>query len=175
MATEKPAAEPKPDPAPKVSVRDRRILARLQNPYGEPSAPIRFKEANRIARWFNAAIIEDKIFRAKEKGWNLVYEADLLDKDQLGGYTLDPAGGHVVRGDRGREVLMWMDRQDYQEVQMAKARHNNRHIGDPVAQHRDVVEAASRQLGDEAADFLNRRGGLTGKVIDKKEILERID
>ena len=104
MAT--PDAEKKP--APNVALRDRRVLDRLRNPFGEPSAPIQFKDPSRIARWFNAAIIDDKIFRAKNKGWDLVYEKDLVDKDQVGGYTLDPSGGHIVRGDRGREVLMQM-------------------------------------------------------------------
>lgn len=164
-----------PKDGPKVSIRDRRILARLQNPYDEPSAPIEFKDRSRLARWFNADIIQDKIFRAKYKGWNLVYEDDLVDKDQIGGYTLDPAGGHIVRGDRGREVLMWMHRQDYNDIQMAKAKRNAQNIGDPRAQHKEIVEAAGRQLGDEAAEFLNAKGRLTGGIVDKKEILERID
>lgn len=164
------AEKEKPAP-PQVAVRDRRILARLANPMGEPSAPIQFKEARLMARWFNKAILADSIWRAKNKGWNLVYEKDLLDTDQVGGYTLNPAGGHIVRGDRGHEVLMCMDRGDYHEIQLAKARWNSRTIGDPMATKKEVVEAASRQLGDEAADFLHRKTKATMNVVDQKEII----
>ena len=103
------------------------------------------------------------------------YSATQAEFDQVGGYTLDPSGGHIVRGDRGREVLMQMARQDYDDIQAAKARYNNRHVGDPQAQHRELVEAASRSIGDEGADFLNRTGRLTGQVVDKKERIERVD
>src|SRR3990167_2681953 len=106
-APDKPAAKVKP----RISVLERR----LQNPFGEPSAPVEFKDKTRRGRWFNGALVADKIWRAKNNGWTLVFPDDLEDMDQIGGYTLAPAG-HVTRGERGQEVLMWMHQDDFNQI-----------------------------------------------------------
>ncbi len=49
---------------PRVSVLERR----LQNPFGEPSAPVRLKDPTLHPRWFNASSRPDNIWRAKELG-----------------------------------------------------------------------------------------------------------
>lgn len=162
------APTPPPAKKPRISVLERR----LQNPFGEPSSPVHLKEPGLIARWFNAAIISDKIWRAKQKGWDPVRPEDVVDLDQIGGYTKSP-DGFIARGDRGQEVLMCMLKSDYDQIQIAKTKYNNRHMGNPNAQKRDIVEAAGNALGSEAADFLNKRVGPVGGVMDSYERIER--
>lgn len=158
--------------APKLSVIERR----LQNPFGEPSAPTSFKESGRIARWFNGAIIADKIWRAKHKGWTPVTTDEIADLDQLGGYTKSPEG-FVTRGDRGQEVLMWMRREDFDAIAMAKTRENNRNMGNPTKQRSDALEAYG-QVNASGAEFIDRQGrrsGPIGGVTDQFERIERTE
>lgn len=160
---------PRPKNKPAVSVFERR----LQNPFGEPSSPVTFKEPNRIARWFNGAIITDKIWRAKHKGWFNVTPADLVDPDQVGGYGLDPAG-NIVRGERGQEVLMWMPKDEFEQIQLAKTRVNLETMRDFDKQKRQMLNEAASRFGSQAADYLNARVGPVGTVTDTREIVERL-
>lgn len=162
----------KTDPkAPRVSIVERRI----QNPFGEPSAPIAFKEPGRIARWFNGAIIADKIWRAKHKGWTPVKPEDVADLDQLGGFTKSP-DGFITRGDRGQEVLMWMLRADFDAIALAKARENTRNMGNREKNRAEALEAFGRKNPD-AAEFIDSRGGRSGPIggiTDQYERIERV-
>ena len=155
---------------PHISVLERR----LQNPFGEPSAPIVLRDASLECRWFNATTSADQIWRNKRKGWNQVKPEDVLDLEQIGGYAVD-ASGFIVRGERGSEVLMSMPKDWRRQIELAKAAHNVRNMGNPAAMKNEVVQAASAQLGDEAADFLHRAGRVTGGVKDSYERVERID
>jgi hypothetical protein len=157
-------------PAPRISVLDRR----LQNPFGEPSAPVSLKDSTLIARWFNGAIVADKIWRAKSKGWTPVTPAMIVDLDQIGGYTLSP-DGYVSRGDRCQEVLMTMPREVYDQIVWAKDRHNKRNMGNPDAQRRDVMAAVGEKYGDQAAAFIGQKVGAVGGVTDSYERIERKD
>ena len=157
-----------PSKKPRVSVLERR----LQNPFGEPSAPITFKEPGRVARWFNGAIITDKIWRAKYKGWTPVRPDDLADLDQIGGYGVS-AAGEIVRGERGQEVLMWMPAEDYEQIQLAKTRVNFELMRDFDKQKQEMLAGAAAKFGSEAADYLNARVGPVGSVRDTREIIER--
>lgn len=157
-------------PRPRVNVLDRR----LNNPFGEPATPIDLKDHTLRARWFNRAIIADKIWRAKQKGWLPVRPEDLIDPDQIGGYTRSP-DGFVARGDRGDEVLMAMPKDEFDAIQMAKTKWNNRHMGNPHAMREEVVEAAGQQLGGQAAEFLGKKLGPVGGVKDQFERIERIE
>lgn len=160
---------PAPAAKPRVSVLDRR----LNDPFGMPSIPIQFKEPNRIARWFNAAISNDKVWIAKQvQGWEQVTPDMLVDTDQIGGYSLSPAG-HITRGERGQEVLMWMPRDAFDQIQWAKARKNLERMGHSDRTKAEVVEAAGNKFGDEAADFLNKHVGPVGGVNDSYERIER--
>ena len=170
MPKAKPDETPAPPALPRIAVLERR----LQNPFGEPSAPIDLKDQSLECRWFNAAIMADKIWRAKAKGWTPVRPEDLIDLDQVGGYTKSPEG-FVTRGDRGQEVLMAMPRDWRREIQLAKTRENNRNMGNPNAMKQEIVAAAGDQLGDQAADFLHRRMGVVGQVTDGHERVERIE
>ena len=157
-------------PRPRISVLERR----LNNPFGEPATPIDLKDRGRRCRWFNRVIIADKIWRAKQKGWEPVKPEDLIDPDQIGGYTRSP-DGCVTRGDRGDEVLMSMPSVEFEAIQMAKTRWNNRHMGNPNAMKQEVVEAAGQHLGDQGAEFLNKKLGPVGGVMDTFERVERIE
>jgi hypothetical protein len=156
---------------PRVSVIERR----LQNPFGEPSNPIQFKEPGKIARWFNAAIMADKIWRAKNKGWSVVYPADLVDLDQVGGFTPAPDGGYITRGDRGQEVLMWMWQADFDAIALAKARANTRNMGNPTKNRNEALEAFGRvnANGADWVDSQGKRSGPVGGVTDQYERIER--
>lgn len=146
---------------------DPRYRARLENPFGEASAPIELKDRSRRARWFNAAIMEDKIWRAKRKGWDQVREADVVDLEQIGGYSKSP-DGFITRGERGREVLMSIPKVVYEAIEKAKVAYNNRNMGDPGKSKAEIVEAAGQQRGDQAAEFLSRA------LVDVRDTYERV-
>lgn len=145
---------------------------RLQSPNGVNTAPIDLKDPSLICRWFNAAIGSDKIWRAKQQGWVPVRPVELVDQDQVGGFTPSP-DGFVTRGDRGQELLMSMPRVWRDKIAVAKAKENMRNMGDPVATKNEVVAAASDRLGDQAADYLNRKMSIVGGVRDQHEIIQR--
>lgn len=157
----------KDDPKPRVSVIDRR----LQNPFGEPSAEIQLKDKSLRPRWFNAAIIADKIWRAKHNGWTIVKKAEIVDTDQIGAFSEGPDGA-IVRGERGQEVLMSMPRDDYRALELAKDRFNRRNMGDSEKATNDAIEAAGEKFGDEAANFLQKSRGFS-HVRDSYERVQR--
>ena len=86
---------------------DPRYKARLSQPFGETSQPIELKDASRECHWFNAAIQNDHIWQKKRGGWDNVRPEDVVDTEQIGGFSVNPSG-HIVRGERGQEVLMSM-------------------------------------------------------------------
>ncbi len=151
-------------PAPRVEVLERR----LQNPFGEPSAPVTLKDAARVCRWFNADKGADAIWRAKQKGWDQVTPEEVFDLEQIGGYTVD-ASGFIVRGERGKEVLMSMPKEWRERIEYQKAKINSRDMGNPSAIRRDVIEAAGAQLGDEAGEFMNKHTKVSVTTQDKRE------
>lgn len=151
---------------------DPRYKARLQNPFNEPSAPIGLKDDTRECRWFNAALQSDHIWRSKRKGWDQVRPDDVFDLEQIGGYNVSP-DGYITRGERGQEILMSMPRDVRHAIQVAKTRQNIAHMGNPNATRNDVINAAGKQLGSEAADYLESRIGPVGGVTDSHEIVER--
>ncbi len=154
----------------RISVLERR----LQNPFGEPSSPIDLTKPGMIPRWFNGAIINDKVWRAKQKGWIPVRPSDVADQDQIGGTNVSP-DGFVVRGDRGQEVLMMMLRDEFDQIQMAKTRHNIRVLRDPNRQQSEILESAASKFGSETADLMAKKTRVYNDVTDSREILERVD
>ena len=155
-------------PRPRISVLERR----LNNPFGEPATPIDLKDRGRRCRWFNRVIIADKIWRAKNNGWHVTFPDDLADTDQIGGYTVSPSG-HVTRGERGQEVLMWMYRDDVNAIQWAKTRKNMETMQDFDKQKAQMIDAVAKQYGGQAADYLSKRVGPVGSVTDSYERIER--
>lgn len=154
---------------PRVSVLDRR----LNDPFGVPSVPIQFKDQSLIARWFNGAISNDKIWTAKHvQGWSSVTPDMLVDLDQIGGHNVSPAG-YITRGERGQEVLMCMPRDAFEQIAWAKSRKNMERMGNSARTKAEVVEAAANKYGDEAGNFLNKHVGPVGGVNDSYERIER--
>ena len=132
------------------------------------------KDPRLVARWFNAAITADKIWRGKQKGWIPVRPEDVVDLDQIGGFVKS-ADGFITRGDRGQEVLMAMPTLDRDAIQLAKTRENLRNMGNPNRQKAEIVEAAAKHLGDETAEVMHKRVGPVGVVTDSYERVERLD
>jgi len=138
----------------KVLLSDPRYKARLDNPFGAPSSPIALKDQTRECRWFNAAIQEDHIWRNKRKGWDQVKPTDVDDLEQLGGYSVSPEG-FIVRGERGREILMSMPKEVVRAVRAAKTEHNNRTVGRAGVLHDELSAAVGNKYGDEAGQFVH--------------------
>jgi len=160
-----PAAESKID---RVKIFERR----LQSPNSLQTAPIELRDPSLICRWFNSAIGSDKVWRAKQQGWIAVRPEDLRDQDQVGGFQKSPEG-YVTRGDRGQELLMSMPRVWRDKIAIAKAKENMKNMGDPKATKNEIIAAASDKLGDQAADYLDRKVGIVGNVRDQYERIER--
>lgn len=156
-----------------VLMSDPRYQDRLKNPFNEPSAPIALKDSHLECRWFNASLASDHIWRSKRKGWDQVRPDDVRELEQIGGYNVSPEG-YITRGERGQEILMSMPREVRAAVQLAKTRQNIANMGNPNATKNEVVNAAGKQLGGEAAEYLNRQGfGAVGGVNDSYERVER--
>lgn len=174
MARPKKQDDASIDQIPETQPLDRiRILERrLANPNGQSTAPIDLKDPALVCRWVNSAIAADKVWRAKQQGWQPVRPEELADLDQVGGFTKSP-DGFVTRGDRGQEVLMSMPRAWRDKIALAKTRENLKNMGDPQATKNEVVQAASDRLGDQAADYLNRKVSIVGGIRDQHEIVQR--
>lgn len=162
------AQTPAETPKRRIDVLERR----LQNPFGEASVPIELKDRSLVCRWFNADKGNDHVWQAKRKGWSNVRPDDVVDLEQIGGYSVD-ASGNIVRGERGREVLMAMPKDWREQIELAKAKLNVKNMGNPAATKAEVVEAASQRLGDEAADFLQKQVHIGGYVRDSHERVQR--
>jgi hypothetical protein len=153
---------------PRVSILERR----LQNPFGEPSSTIEFTDKTIAARWFNDDVRNGQVHRAKELGWELVTMDMIANKDSLGHHGLGPAG-EITRGERGREVLMWMPKTDRDAIQAAKTAENNRRMSNPSVQRNETLEAYGRSNA-EGADFIDSAGGVSHAIGNVRTTRERI-
>ena len=153
-----------------VLTSDPRYKARMDNPFGQPSAPIELKDTSRECRWFNASIQADHIWRNKRKGWDQVRPDDVVDLEQIGGYSLIPEG-YIVRGERGQEILMSMPKVVRNAVQAAKTQWNNRNLANPNAVKSELASAAGEQFGDQAGEFVATHVNLK----ENYERVERVD
>lgn len=138
------------DDIPRISVLDRR----LQNPFGEPSGDIRFiprYQGQIEAHWFNEDVRTGRIFQArKQLGWQPVTPDMVEDLDSIGAHDLSP-DNKITRGERGKEILMWMPKDDYKQVQMAKTRINLEKMKDLRGEQKELLDAMGRELGDQTA------------------------
>lgn len=154
---------------PRVSILERR----LQNPFGEPSHTIQFKQKNLAARWFNDDARNGQVHRAKELGWEPVTVDMIANLDSLGHHAVNPAN-EITRGERGREVLMWMPKTDREQILAAKTAENNRRMGNPNVQRNEALEAygQSDALG---AEFVDSAGGVSHAIGGVRTTRERIE
>lgn len=153
-----------------VLLADPRYKARLDNPFGQPSAPIELKDNTREARWFNAAIQTDHIWRNKRKGWDQVRLEEVVDPEQIGGYGLSPEG-YITRGERGQEILMAMPKAVRMAVAAAKTEWNNRNLAQPNAVKSELVNAVGDKYGEQASAYVQTHVNLT----ENYERVERVD
>lgn len=130
------------------------------------SIPIKLKNPNLICRWFNAAKSADHIWRAKNRlGWLPVTPDMVVDPEQLGGANTSETGT-IVRGERGMEHLLYMDKASFAKIQSAKTASNDRMLGSKRTKA-DIAQAASLELGDEASEWIDKH--LIGDVEDSLE------
>ncbi len=158
-----PKNDPKPLPVPKAH-RIEVLERRLQSPRGASAPVITLTIPGMVPRWFNAGLSADRIWRAKQDGWEPVTPAMLADKDQIGGFGTSP-DGYVTRGERHQEVLMYQPKEWRDKIQMAKTKQNNRDLNTRVP----VLEAAGKQLGDQAASLMEGQARIVGGVSDNFE------
>src|SRR5688572_7767181 len=101
-----------------ISVIERRLQggSALQT----SSHPIPLKEKGWTLRWENSDVRPDQIWHCiNVLGWEYVIPADIsCTMDEIGANERD---GRVVRGERGKEVLLKMRASDYARVQKKKA------------------------------------------------------
>jgi hypothetical protein len=144
------------------------IRARLEgdNPFGrtnDNSLPLR----NRAAwhqRWFNNQVNPSQVHAAQRRlGWVPVRIEDLeegITPESLG-LTVAP-DGTIRRGDRAtEEVIMKMPEDLYQQVQRKKAAANVRGMSSEKAAKEEAAQAAAGQLGDQAAEYIQKHGNIT--------------
>jgi hypothetical protein len=156
-------------PVVQIPKPDLQVLERgLQNVFGLPSSEIKLKDPQFITHWVNTSISGDQLGKFIDAGYLKVRPEYLADADRVA-FTVSP-DGYVVRGNRGEEILMYTMEDIYRKRQMEKARRNARGMRNATA---EAVEAAGQQLGDEAADFLHRKGSVVGGVRDSYERIER--
>lgn len=155
---------------PNIEILERR--AQGIGVYGTGSPSITLKEDGWECRWFNSEISPDHVWRAKnQKGWEPVRPAELADPEQIGGFQTSP-DGFVVRGEKGREVLLKMPSEYRQRIERQKVKANIAAM-DPHRQKADLAQAAGKAMGDEAGSFIDKNVSVIGAVKTSKEIIHR--
>lgn len=133
------------------------------NPHGGGSRGIPLKEPSRWHTYVaNTYVDEGEFLRMKERGWIPLAAEDLACSIEESGFRKSP-DGYLVRGPQGQEMIWKMPADDYRLLQEAKTQYNLRGIGSAKKIKQDMAEAASGQLGDEAAEYIN---SMPGQVVD---------
>ena len=137
-----------------ITVIERRLKS--GSIFGTSSKPIPLTEPKRwTVRIVNSQVSEGHVYDLQaEKGWVYAEASDLAVQPHEVGFR--DMGGRLVRGDKGSEVLMKMEREDYRAIQTAKDAANRKSTFGSRATKQAIINAASAQLGDQGADFLHR-------------------
>jgi hypothetical protein len=138
--------------------------------FGLPSTEIKLRDPRFVTHWCNTTISGDQLGKYLDAGYLKVRPEYLADPDRVS-FTVSP-DGYVVTGPRGEEILLYTTKENIRQRELAKAKMNQRGMRNARA---EAVEAAGQQLGDEAAEFLNRKGNVMGGVRDSYERIERRD
>jgi hypothetical protein len=156
-----PKAEKADKPA--ISVIERRLQGK--SALQATSLPIPLKEKGWTVMWFNADISADHVWNAVNVlGWEYVLSSDIgCQLEEVGANERD---GKVVRGERGKEVLLKMREADYKKVQSKKTRENLDVTFNPKRMKDTAVNAVGQAFGGEAAEFIDKSGL---KVDDSRE------
>lgn len=150
-------------PKKNISVIERRLQS--ESALQMESAPIPLKEKGWRVRWMNAEVSTDRVWNAANRlGWQYAAPEDLDCRlEEIGVAERD---GRVVRGERGKEVLMKMRESDYKKIQQKKQQENLQRTFNPGELKKRVLGAANQELGDEAATFIDKHA-MT--VVDHRE------
>lgn len=142
-------------PPKKISIIERR----LQGPSAlhTASQPIPLKEPGWTLRWENSEIRSDQIWHCiNVLGWEYVTPDEVAcGLDEIGANGVDQ---RVVRGERGKEVLLKMRTKDYAKVQKKKSDENIARTFDKTIVQNTVLNAVGTAHGSEAADFVQKSG-----------------
>lgn len=145
------------------------VLARrlAGNVFGHAEFKVPLREPEKwYTRWENTLVNPQQHYEMVHNlGYVPVTEDDLLVSAVEAGVELTP-DKKVCRGSGAMlEILYKMPREDRRELEMAQTEHNNRIIGkgSQKGTRNAIAQAASAQLGDEAASFLN---SMPGSVVD---------
>jgi len=136
-----------------ISVIERRLQSGSALQVGSTSIPL--KDSTYVIRWENGEIAPDHIWRCiNVLGWEYVLPEDVAcPLEEVGAKAME---NRVVRGERGREVLLKMKASDYKKVQKLKTQENLRVTFDKKKVKDAVVGAVASEHGDEAAEFIHK-------------------
>ena len=146
-----------------ISVIERRLQGASALSVGSVTIPL--TDPTWTIRWENSEIAPDHIWKCiNHLGWEYVQLEDIACAlDEVGARIAD---GRVVRGERGREVLLKMRVSDYKKVQQKKTKENLALTFDKQKLKSAVVGAVATEHGDQAAEFMHKN---TMTVQDSRE------
>lgn len=140
--------------AKKISVIERRLQG--QSALRAESLPIPLKEARVwTLRWMNAELRPDRVWQAiNVLGWEYVSSEDIAcPLEEIGATERDL---RVVRGERGKEVLLKIRTSDYKLISQKKNKENLSITFDKKRLKDAVVNATGSEHGSQAAEFINK-------------------
>lgn len=151
--------------AKKISVIERRLQS--GSALYTTSQPIPMKEKGWTLRWENSDIMPDQIWRCVNVlGWEYVIPDDIAcGLDEIGAAARD---NRVVRGERGKEVLLKMREKDYKAVQKIKTRETLESTFNKKKVQDALLNAVGTEHGSQAADFVKGTGI---EITDSREVV----
>lgn len=138
--------------AKKISIIERRLQG--QSALHVSSQPIPLKEKGWTLYWDNNDVRPDQVWHTVNVlGWEYVTPEELAcGVDDIGAKVQD---GRIVKGERGKEVLLKMRDSDYKKLQMKKAKENHDLTFNTKRVKQDVMSQVGSEHGDEAASFVS--------------------
>lgn len=136
-----------------ISVIERRLQGGSALSVGSVQIPL--KDDSYTIRWENSEIAPDHIWRCINiLGWEYVEPNDIACAlDEVGAKVMDT---RVVRGERGKEVLLKMKAADYKKIQKKKSQENIAITFDKKKLKGSVLGQLGSEHGSEAADFVEK-------------------
>jgi hypothetical protein len=119
------------------------------------SQPIPLKEKGWTLRWENSEIRPDQIWHCiNVLGWEYVVPGDIdATMEEIGAAERD---SRVVRGERGKEVLLKMRASDFKKVQAKKTTENIDLTFNKGKVKDAMLNAVAGSMGPEAAEYVAR-------------------
>jgi hypothetical protein len=143
---------------PTISVIERRLQG--PNVFRASSQPIPLADPKKwTVRWENTEISTDHLWNLIHVlGWSYVEPDDLACPiEEIGGMVRD---GRIVRGERGKEILMKMLAKDYARVQKKKNDETIRQTFGRKQLKDAIVTGVASEHGDQAAEFMSKNVNL---------------